>query len=344
MKIMILGATGLTGTAITQAAVARGHEVIAVHRGHSAARGITLPSSVEPIILDRLEEGHEQLSRLQYDAVIDVSGYAPAVVSDALRHLYRDDVHWCFISTVSVNADKSKLHQSEDVPLLEIEDAPTRAEAAEDPSFDWRELGMYGECKVLCEREVEEDTDDTATILRPCVIAGAHDSTWRFSYWVDRFSRPGPILMPEPRTAPIAIVDVRDLAEFAIHSCEQRLNGPYVIAPDPSVTTFEALAIAGCQVFARPASDVVWVGEDALIAAGVEPWAGLPFWLPTSSNQQGVNSFNASRARIDGFNTRSLADTMASVAESLENEYEQEFRVPDLILDPELEATLTARA
>jgi nucleoside-diphosphate-sugar epimerase len=150
--------------------------------------------------------------------------------------------------------------------------------------------------------------------------------------------------MPHPSESPVAVVDVRDLADFAVRSCEERLSGPYVIAPDPAQCTFGALAKACGRVFGRPTSDVVWVDESALVKAGVEPWAALPFWLPSTSDSRGANAFDASRARAAGFKTRSLADTVASVADWLEYGPEQEDIVPPAILDPELESTLVGQA
>jgi 2'-hydroxyisoflavone reductase len=179
---------------------------------------------------------------------------------------------------------------------------------------------MYGECKVLCEREVRGTKMESATILRPCVIAGVNDSTWRFSYWVDRAGRGGVIAAPEPVDAPVAVVDARDVATFALHCVEEAIDETFVLAPKPYESTMVAIVAAARAAHPHVDSDVAWLPESYLAENNVVPWKGLPLWLPQSTGKTGYNAFDARKAYAAGFETRSLLDTATAVREWLESD------------------------
>ena len=332
MRILVLGGTGLTGSAIVTEAVEQGHTVVSVHRGRSRGH-----PGAEQVVLDRRVDGHEALAAQEWDAVIDVSGYVPAVVRDALTRLGSPTTRWVFVSSTSVYADRTRSGQREDSPLRVL-DGDVRESAMFDPRFDWRSRGLYGECKVLCEHEVLATPLASATILRPCVIAGAHDSTWRFPYWVERAGRGGHIVAPAPPDAPVAVIDARDLASFALRCVEHELTDTFLLAPDPRVSTMGALLDAVRAAWPAVDSEVVWVDPELLREHAVEPWAGLPFWLPPWTDAHGFNEFDASKARGAGFAMRPLAETAQSVRRWLEDCGERTSR--DCTLTPEAEAEL----
>lgn len=313
MRILVLGGTGLTGTAVVAEAMRRGHEVTSVHRGRMPSSGLP---SCEQVVLNR-EDGHTALAAQGWDAVIDVSGYVPAVVRDALVTLCSPSTRWLFVSSTSVFAERDVLMQSEEAPLVQFTDAELRRDALSNPGFDWRAHQVYGECKVLCEELVRNSNAASAAILRPCVIAGAHDSTWRFPYWVDRAGRGGSIVAPAPKEAPVAVIDVRDLAAFALQCVESSVTDTFVLAPQPELATMECLIDCVRAAFPEVDSSVEWMEPETLRGHGVEPWAGLPFWLPAWTGSQGFNAFDASRSYAAGFVPRPLTDTAASVRDWL---------------------------
>ena len=131
MRLLILGATGLSGTAITDEALARGHEVVAVHRGVSD----TLRARDDERLLDYVHDrcdGHAALTmRGPFDAVIDVSARIPAWVADAVRTLDGDEPWWVQLSSVSAYGDLSQ-------------PGPTEADAVatfDDPVLELHEIG-----------------------------------------------------------------------------------------------------------------------------------------------------------------------------------------------------------
>jgi 2'-hydroxyisoflavone reductase len=58
-----------------------------------------------------------------------------------------------------------------------------------------------------------------------------------------------------------------------------------------------------------------WVDEKTLLDFHVEPWTGLPLWLPsTDADAAGFMSVSCDRARAAGLVTRPLADTVRDTA------------------------------
>src|SRR5690606_31023970 len=85
---------------------------------------------------------------------------------------------------------------------------------------------LYGPMKALCEQEAEKAFPGSTTIIRPSLIVGIGDHTDRFTYWPVRIARGGEVLAP-PAGDPVQIIDARDLSEWVIRCCEQRLIGVF---------------------------------------------------------------------------------------------------------------------
>lgn len=319
MKLLVLGATGLSGTAITREALARGHEVVAVHRGRSD----TLRDVDDDALLDYVHdrsEGHAAL-RMQgpFDAVVDVSARVPAWVADAVRSLDVHEPWWVQLSSVSVYADLSSPGPSEGDPVATFDDPALELRACTDPrvvpSYDW-----YGPGKAACERLLLEQSArwPRATVLRPVLITGAHDDTWRAPWWAERIARGGTAVAP-PADDPVQVLDARDLAAVVLDSMEQQVAGVYNVAPPPGTQTVGSL-VAACAAAARAAglepARVVHAPRELLQAHGVEPWQDLPAWLPDDLGCTGMvtASTQAIQAAL-AFRPRPLEETMHWVLE-----------------------------
>lgn len=103
MRVLVLGGTRFVGRLIVEVAIGRGHQVTTFNRGRTgndvdgatAVRG----DREKPSDLASLVSGRE------WDAVVDTSGYVPAVVGDAARALSGRAGAYAFLSTVSVYPD-----------------------------------------------------------------------------------------------------------------------------------------------------------------------------------------------------------------------------------------------
>ena len=103
---------------------------------------------------------------------------------------------------------------------------------------------LYGARKVACEQEVERAFPGRTLIIRPGIVAGPHDPTNRFTWWVERLARGGEVLAPGSPDAPVQLVDGRDLGAFTVAQTERLATGVFNVCGPPS--SFGEL-IAACR-------------------------------------------------------------------------------------------------
>jgi 2'-hydroxyisoflavone reductase len=302
--LLVLGGTRFLGRAIVEEALARGHELTLFNRGETNAE---LFPEVEKLRGDRTVDVTVLESRT-WDAVMDPSGYVPAVVRRSAEQL-RDSGRYVFISSISVYADFTEAWD-ENGPLAELGDGPADALA---PDFS-----NYGALKVLCEEEVERVFGERALIVRPGLIVGPHDPTGRFTYWSQRLRRGGEILAPGPSERMTQFVDVRDLAEWIVAATERGLAGVFN-ATSEGIPWEELLAGAS----------VTWVSDEFLKGHEVGEWMELPLWIA----EDGVE-VDVSRAVSEGLRSRPLEETIAGALDAP--------AVEGVGLTPEREAELLA--
>lgn len=284
MKLLILGATGLSGTAITREALQRGHEVVAVHRGRTdTLRDLDGAPGLLDYEHDR-SDGHAAL-RMQgpFDGVIDVSARVPAWVADAVRTLDDGGPWWVQLSSVSAYADLSSAGVDEGAAVASFEDPAVELAACTDPkvefSYDW-----YAPAKAACERLLLERSArwQRSTVLRPVLITGALDATWRAPWWVAGVAAGGELVAP-PAQDPVQVLDSRDLATWTLDAVEQRIAGVFNAAPTPGTQTIGSL-LEACRAAVTAAggtpATIRHVPRAVLEAEGVEPWDDLPAWIP----------------------------------------------------------------
>ena len=304
MKLLVLGGTRFVGRAVVEEALRRGHEVTLFNRGTTNAE---LFPEVERLRGDRTGD----LSALEgrtWDAVIDPSGYVPAVVRRSAE-LLRDSGRYVFVSSISVYADFTE-PWDESGPVAELGDASADELA---PDF-----ANYGALKVLCEQEVAAVFGERALIVRPGLIVGPHDPTGRFTYWPQRLARGGEILAPGPPGRVAQFIDVRDLAEWIVAATERELSGVYN-ATGEGVRWEELLAGA----------NVAWVSDEFLQEQEVGEWMELPLWIA-----EGGVDVDVGRAVAEGLRSRPAEESLAGALDAP--------AVDGVGLTPEREAELLA--
>jgi 2'-hydroxyisoflavone reductase len=290
MRILILGGTQFLGRHIVDAALERGHEITLFNRGQTKPE---LFPDVEKLRGDR-DGDLSALAGRDFDAVVDTSGYVPRIVSQTIDAL-GDVGHYTFVSTMSVYTEAARALGEEGA----VEPLP---EETEEVRFD-----TYGALKALCEDVVRERYPD-AFIPRPGLIVGPWDHTGRFTYWPQRFVQGGRILAPAPRTAPVQVIDVRDLAAWIVRSAETQLAGTYN-AVCPTLTMEHVLET--CRTVARTDADVVWVDPAFLAAQEVGPWMELPLWIGDEEDDSFMRA-PVDRALDAGLRIRPLTETVRS--------------------------------
>jgi 2'-hydroxyisoflavone reductase len=244
MRILVLGGTSFVGRAIVEDALRTGAEVTLFGRGKT---GTDLFPELTRLIGDRDTGDYAALGDGSWDAVVDVSGYVPRHVGQAMDALGDRVGRYLFISSHAVYL-RTGVGPGSD------EDAPRRP-----PVRDTEELDddTYGPAKVACEDDVTARYGSRATIVRPGKVAGPHDPSDTFTYWVRRAVRGGRVALPADPEQPVQIIDSRDLARLVVQLLMDDRPGVFhAVGPAESTTLgglIETCArVAGTQVEITP--------------------------------------------------------------------------------------------
>jgi 2'-hydroxyisoflavone reductase len=314
MRLLFLGGTRFLGRHGVDAALARGHDVTVFTRGRTP---LPWPGDVRHLVGQRdpgIAPGLAALGEGEWDAVIDTSGYVPRCVRAGADVLRDRAARYLFVSSLSVYADTSAAGQDERAPVAALADPATEDVAAH-----------YGALKARCEGEVVAAFGgERALLVRPGLIVGPHDPTDRFGYWVARFLLPTLLgergdaaVVPAPPSRPVQFIDARDLAAWMLDLVEARVAGTFNATSEPGRYTMGGL-VDGLRAVAGdggPTPRPVWIDDATLEAAGVEPWTGLPLWLPaTDPALAGFMRFDTAKAHAAGLAHRPLAATIADTA------------------------------
>ncbi|WP_406092676.1 SDR family oxidoreductase [Streptomyces sp. NBC_01013] len=336
MRLLILGGTEFVGRAVTEAALARGWEITVFHRGRHAP-----PPGVAELLGDRtVEGGLDALAGVAepgdgthtWDLVVDTWSGAPSAVRDAARLLSGRAARYTYVSSRSVYDYPAPAGLPEDGPLVE----GASPDAGGDVSYALAKRG--GELAAL------DAFGDRALLVRAGLIIGPWENVGRLPWWLTRIARGGPVLAPGTPDQGLQYIDVRDLAEWLLDAAGKGLHGPYNLVSRPGHTTMGELLNA-CARATGSDAELRWIDADRILAAGVEPWTGLPLWLPPGELCDSTHGSNVDKAYATGLRCRpaeeTVADTWAWLCE-LGGTAPQRPDRPPVGLDPAAEEKLLA--
>ena len=290
MRILVLGGTSFVGRAIAAEALGRGDELTLFSRGIT---GAALFARADRRKGDRETGDYASLADGSWDAVVDVSAYVPRHVAQAAEAVQDRGGRYLLISTGSVydRALAAPDAMDENAPRL----APVRN--TEEVTGE-----TYGALKVACEDDVLARFVDRATIVRPGIVAGPHDVTDRFTYWVRRAARGGRVALPGRPEQPAQVVDSRDLARFVLQLLHDDRPGVFnAVGPAESVTL--AGLVEACALGAGTSVEVVPVDPSG-VAEGFPLVLADPSW-------DALYRRSAAAARAVGLTATPLAQTAA---------------------------------
>ncbi|MGW7006052.1 NAD-dependent epimerase/dehydratase family protein [Streptomyces sp. NPDC054933] len=234
------------GRAIVEDALRAGAEVTLFGRGET---GTELFPELTRLIGDRDTGDYAALRDGSWDAVVDVSGYVPRHVGQAMDALGDRVGRYLFISSHAVYV-RTGLEPGS------TEDTPRRP-----PVRDTEELddNTYGPLKVACEDDVLARYGERATIVRPGKVAGPHDPSDTFTYWARRAARGGRVALPADPEQPVQIIDSRDVARLVVRLLVDDRPGVFhAVGPAETITLgglIETCArVAGARVEIVPVS------------------------------------------------------------------------------------------
>ncbi|MEV3990865.1 NAD-dependent epimerase/dehydratase family protein [Streptomyces sp. NPDC049837] len=293
MRLLMLGGTEFAGRAVVEAALARDWEVTVFHRGSHEP-----PAGVVSLLGDRTApDGLAALADGRWDVVVDTWSWDPVAVRDAARLLADRAGRYVYVSSRSVYAWPPAAGLAEDGPLVEASPDATGVPYAEAKrGGELAVLGAFGEERVL--------------LGRAGLIIGPWENVGRLPWWLNRIAAGGPVLAPGPRDLPLQYIDVRDMAEWLLDAAQAGVSGPYNLVGPPGHTTMGELLDACVRVTGSDA-ELRWAEPEAVLGAGIEPWSGLPIWIPPGELYDAVHRADVSRALAAGLRCRPVAETVA---------------------------------
>ncbi|HEX6873012.1 MAG TPA: NAD-dependent epimerase/dehydratase family protein [Micromonosporaceae bacterium] len=321
MRMLVLGGTSFVGREIVADALRQGFEVTLFSRGRT---GTDLFPEAERRFGDRDSGDYTSLHEGSWDAVVDVSGYVPRQVGQAMAALGDRVGRYLFISSHAV-------YQRSVGPDAD-EDAPRRP-----PVRDTEVLtdDTYGPAKVACEDDLVDRYGSRATIVRLGRVAGPYDNQHAFTFWVRRAARGGRVALPGRPEQPVQVLDSRDLGRLVVRLLVDDRPGAFN-AVGPAEPTTMAQLIQTCATVAGTEVEIVPVPPDALPPALRSRRYPLVWPDPEWPTQQR----SAARARAAGLPATGLAVTAGDVLA-----WDRECGQPPLGrgLSPAEEADLLAR-
>jgi 2'-hydroxyisoflavone reductase len=307
MRILILGGTAFVGRHIVEACLARGHTVTLLHRGLSDPGAFP---NVEHILGDRGTDLGKLRGR-KWDVVIDTSGYEVPSVREAAQSVAHPDVHYVFVSSISVYSDLTRTDES--APVHTIAE-PERAKLS---------LDTYGALKAACEQALESVLAGRVQSVRAGLILGPHDYDDRFAYWLRRIARGGEVLAPGNPDARVQFIDVRDLAAWIVRCAERRITGTFNATGPGEPITMRSLLETIRDVTGADAR-FTWIPDEILLAHNVGSYSEMPFWLPANL---GHLSVDIRRALGEGLVHRPVVETVRDTWTWLQASWDAEARV-----------------
>jgi 2'-hydroxyisoflavone reductase len=332
MDVLVIGGSVFLGRAVVEEALASGADVTVFNRGRSGPT----PPGVRHVVGDRTSKDDlEHLAGRHFDVVVDTCGYVPAEVAMSADLLAPTCGRYAFVS--SINAYPG-WPEAADYRVGGVHDGAPDATRADRPA-ELSDSEAYGWLKVGCERAVERAFGAGRTaVLRGGSIVGPHDGeVGRLPWWIDRVARGGEVLVPGAPGDPVALIDARDLARFAL--------GPAVgtfEAPGPSDRDTRADLMAACAAATGTPAEFTYVDSEWLHGQGVQAWTEVPLWAPPSVAPS-VFSHHSESAQEAGLAWRPLAETVADTSawqQGLNGGWQPAERTPGLA--PEREKELLA--
>jgi 2'-hydroxyisoflavone reductase len=170
--------------------------------------------------------------------------------------------------------------------------------------------------KTASEREARKWFGDRTTIIRPTLIVGPGDDSFRFTYWPYRIAKGGEILAPGDGTDHVQLIDARDLAEWTIRLIETDTVGTFNAAGPASALTM-AEQLYGIRGALDGNRDVrfTWVSTEFLAMQKVTPWGDMPTWVPRTDPDYAGEQVDNHRAIAAGLTFRPLATSATDALE-----------------------------
>lgn len=149
-----------------------------------------------------------------------------------------------------------------------------------------------------------------ALLTRAGLILGPYENVGRLPWWLGRIAHGGPVPAPGPADVAVQHIDVRDLAAWMLDAAVQRLAGPFDLVCPVGHTTMGDVLDA-CVAATGSNAELCWTAPETILAAGIQPWTGLPIWLPPGEMHDALHGCDVSKALAAGLRCRPVTPTVA---------------------------------
>ena len=299
MRLLVLGGTLFLGRHVVDAALAAGHEVATFTRGRTG----TPPPEVRDLRGDREDPAAVAAALADWppDCVVDTSCQSRAAADAAAGALADRGAPLAgYAFTSSLNA-----YRGWPPGPLRTDDDPTWDV---DPGSE--QADEYGPVKAHAERVLTARVPGPVLLARAGLVLGPLDPVYRLGWWLDRVARGGRVVVPsDALDVPMAVVDARDLAAWLLRGAAAGWAGGVNATGPVGMTTLRGL-LGACVAATGGDVEFVGFGDEALLAAGVEPWTQLPLWFP-GPDAAALWDVATERARELGLASRPVTDTVA---------------------------------
>ena len=112
---------------------------------------------------------------------------------------------------------------------------------------------------------------------------------------------------PGPKDRAFQVIDVRDAAAFALRCAEENFQGVWNVT-GPVLRFCDALDAVATVAGSSP--EWVWLSEDLIKDAGIEPWVDIPLMAPLDPRFRHVLEVSTAKARAAGLVCRPLEETL----------------------------------
>jgi nucleoside-diphosphate-sugar epimerase len=233
-RVLVIGGTLFIGRALVEQLLARGDDVVIMHRG----KGHPFSPRVSEIQCDRndIAAVRRALAGTRFDVVYDnvydfQHGTSGEQVSAAVTAVADSVRRYVFTSSVAVYPEGGEY--DEDAPLV-ASDNPNR----------------YGAQKADSERalfDLHRRNNVPVSTLRPAFLYGPHNPFDREAFFWDRIRAGRPIIIPEDGARTMQWVHVNDVARAAVLAAQNdaAIGHAYNVANYPPVTQIEFVEMLG---------------------------------------------------------------------------------------------------
>ena len=173
MKILLTGASGLLGNAYSLAAIRRGHEVIGLY--NSTAPKIASLAHLRQMDLSKTEGLTQLILDLWPDAIVNCAALSNPAAVDANPQL-AEKVNVALprtLAQLATHLGARMIHISTDMVFDGQSDEPYRSTDMPAPT------NLYGQTKLMAEREVLEHNPEDPVVLRIPILMGNSPSAER---------------------------------------------------------------------------------------------------------------------------------------------------------------------